>query len=98
MGIRILLITIIAISGCASYESERETFIEEDIKVLVEDADYDFESGDYRMAFEKYQKALSDLRVLVSITEDKLELSTFALDTLEINNKMEVARIGALMK
>jgi len=99
MNNKIVIILILILSGCRHYDSERKgNFLENEIEELVVDADRYFENGDYQLAFETYQKALNDYRILVTRTKDILSLNSFILDTLEINNKMEVSRIGSLIK
>jgi outer membrane protein assembly factor BamD (BamD/ComL family) len=92
---KITILVCVIVAGCSS---SPESFLERDARELVRDADSHFEFGDYQEATNKYQKALKDFKVVVLHTNDPLELNRLILDTLEINNKLEIARIGLLME
>lgn len=99
MDYKVFILAVFVFSGgCASSGEKEVTFLENDIERLVQEADDHLESEEYQNALKKYQNALIDFRVLISGVEDKRVLNSYILDTLGIHNKMEIARIGTIIK
>jgi hypothetical protein len=84
------------LGGCAPKPDN--SFLVRSAKEHTEKADLLFKEGEYTESVEEYKFAIRDLQTVIKHMEDSENKKGLILDTMKLSNKVELARIGAIIK